>query len=222
MNFSDALASSIHDIKNSLSLVLNNLDEVLNDPHTHIGNLGRAKVLKLETQRANANLIQLLSLYKLDKQQLAAELLEYNVEDFLDELLAENQQLMQALGIDLETDCDPLDSGYFDENLVRGVLNSVIGNAERYTDSRILISAANEDGYLVFRIEDDGPGFPQHMLSSQSAQSAGDAFRSGHTQLGLYFAAEVARLHRNGERSGFIRLRNRHRLSGGCFELWLP
>lgn len=222
MNFSDVLASSIHDIKNSLSMVINTLDELLSDPETRISDPRRANIMRLEAQRANSNLIQLLSLYKLDKQQLFANLDEYNLEDFLDEMVAENQALMQALGVTLSNACEPGDSAYFDENLVRGVLNSVLGNAQRYTREQILLSSGQEDGYTVFRIEDDGSGYPAHMLDNEPNEHKDSAFSTGHTQLGLHFAAIVASLHRNGEREGFIRLRNGHRLSGGCFELWLP
>lgn len=222
MDFSDALASSIHDIKNSLSLVLNTLDQLLGDPQTQIGDPSKANVLKLETQRANSNLIQLLSLYKLDKQQLSPDLVEHNVEDFLDELLAENSGLMQALGIQIDSECDSMCSGYFDESLVRGVLNSVIGNAQRYTDNRILISARQEKDYLVIRVEDNGRGFPPSMLQDNWSRDLHAATFNGHTQLGLYFANQVAALHCNGEKRGHIHLCNSHVLAGGCFELWLP
>lgn len=222
MQFADALASSIHDIKNSLGVVQHNLDQLLNDPQTHIGNTRQASVLKLETQRANANLVQLLSLYKLEKDQLSPELDEYPLQDFLGELRAENQELMQALGIELSCSCDPDVSGYFDEALVRNVLNSCIGNALRYTRSRIVLGSTLEEGYLVIRVEDDGQGYPQQMLQQQAAAGPQIADSEGHTQLGLYFAAQVAALHHNGSQQGRIHLRNNHSLPGGCFELWLP
>jgi len=222
MKFSDVLASSVHDIKNSLSMVLNTLDVLMHDPETKFGDPQKAFILQQETQRANSNLIQLLTLYKIEKQQLSPNLLEQNTDDFLEEIQAENQALLNAQGIELTYECDPLLSGYFDESLVRGVMNSSIGNAGRYTKSKILISASNEDGYLVFRIEDDGTGFPAHMLESLAAQEATNASRTEHTQLGLFFANEVAELHTAGERKGFIKLKNGHSLAGGCFELWLP
>ena len=223
MQFSDVLASSVHDIKNSLGLVMNTLDRILSDPDTRIGDPRSAKVLQLEAQRANSNLVQLLSLYKLEKQQLAVNLLEHNVEDFLDEILAENAALMHSLGVEIETDCDVDFNAYFDENLVRGVLNSVVGNAERYTRDRIRLCAGEEDGYAVFRVEDNGNGFPGHMLDhAVEAPQSGENSDKSHTQLGLYFASEVARLHKAGDREGYIRLRNGVNLEGGCFELWLP
>lgn len=221
MNFSDILASSVHDMKNSLGMLLNSLGELLDDPDNRIADRHKASLLALQVQRANSNLVQLLSLYKLDRRQLGPDIREHNANDFIDEIVAENAALMARLDIDLQCDCDPFAAGYFDDSLVRGVLNSVIGNAERYTKSRILLRADVEDGCLVFRVEDDGDGFPASMLEQQAALGAGtDAH--GRTQLGLYFAAEVARLHRADGREGSIRLANGQRLCGGCFELRLP
>lgn len=222
MKFSDALASSVHDIKNSLSTVLIAVDELVNEPGCELRSPHLLNLLRREAQRANTNLVQLLSVYKLDGDRLDAHMDEYNLTEFLEEIVAENASLVGAMEIHLESECDPAANGYFDENLVRGVLNHAVGNAERYSNSHIRISASLEDDYTVFRVEDDGPGFPDSMLRSARAEEQHNAFSEGHTQLGLYFASSVAALHRNGDRVGFIQVRNRHRLSGGCFELWLP
>lgn len=222
MKFSDVLASSVHDIKNSLNMVLHTLDSLMHDPATQIGDQNKANVLRLETQRANANLIQLLSLYKLEKEQLVVDIVEQNVADFLEELVAENSELMHSLGIELECRCDPWLSGYFDDGLVRGVLNSVIGNAERYTKDRIMLCAAEVDGFLVLRVADNGEGFPEHMLQHGSGKTIDDNFATGHTQLGLFFASQVAQLHQAGDKTGRIEMHNGCTLDGGCFELWLP
>ena len=222
MKFSDALASSIHDIKNSLSTVLIALDELLEEPGCEIGNPHLMNLLRREAQRANNNLVQLLSIYKLDGDRLDPRLDEYNLAEFLEEVVAENAALVTAMEIRLGSECEPDSSGYFDENLVRGVLNHALGNAERYARARIHVSAVLDDGYTVFRVEDDGDGFPREMLDQSRSEDKGNAFTQGHTQLGLYFASAVARLHQNGDRRGFIRLRNAYRLTGGCFELWIP
>jgi signal transduction histidine kinase len=221
MNFSDALASSIHDIKNSLSTVLIAVDELVNEAGCELKNPHLLNLLRQEAQRANTNLLQLLSVYQLDGDRLEAHMDQYNFAEFLEEIMAENASLVKAMEIGLAIECDPAACGFFDENLVRGVLNHAVGNAERYTHSRILISAGLEDGFTVFRVEDDGDGFPDNMLASSRSSDRCKAFSTGHTQLGLYFASCVAELHRNGDRVGFIQLKNQQDLSGGCFELWL-
>lgn len=224
MNFADILTSSIHDIKNSLGMIINNLEVIIGNPENKIVDRTNANLLQHELQRANNNLIQLLSLYNLDNQRLPVSIQERNLDDLLSELVLENQGVCANLGIALEYQCDPFLNGFFDEDLVRGVLNSTIGNAQRYSNSRILLSAEQGQGFLVLRVEDDGAGYPQSMQESLATDQAdnGMAFTKGRTQLGLFFAHQIARLHKADGRTGHIRLRNHHQLPGGCFELWLP
>ncbi|QGU31900.1 sensor histidine kinase [Thermochromatium tepidum] len=224
LDFSDILASSIHDIKNSLSLILTNLEDLINNPDNHIANPRQASLLQHEARRANNNLIQLLTLYKLGQRQLAMRVTVNNLADFLEEVVAENLSVCRTLDLELSCRCDPDLEGYFDLELVRGVLDSTIGNARRYARSQIEISADQEDDFLVIRVEDDGVGFPPALLNllEYGTGRQGDSLNPGRTQLGLYFASRIAQLHRNGARQGRIQLRNGHHLPGGCFELWLP
>ena len=224
MDFSDILAYSVHDVKNSLGMILNDIDSLLSDPVNNIQDQARARLLQHEVKRANSNLIQLLSLYKLEKQQLTVGVAEQNLTDFFDEVVAENLTVCNALGIKLVRVGDEGLSGFFDEDLVRGVVNSTIGNAQRYAHGEIQLSASSEQEYLVIRIEDDGNGYPASMIDMTWAitRPKAQSFSSGHTHLGLYFASQVAQLHTEGSKRGHIKLANGHQLAGGCFELWLP
>lgn len=223
MQFNDILASSIHDIKNSLSMIMNTMDHLLDDPNTRIGDRKQADILMFETNRANNSLIQLLMLYKMQREQVSPNVDEHNVDEFLEEVVAANRNLMDSLDIGFEYDCDTTLTGYFDDNLVLGVLSGAILNARRYTRDTICLSASEENGYLVLRVEDNGDGFPDFMLAEQQAGLDGSAsFSTGSTQLGLLFASQVARMHANGDRRGRLVLSNAHRLAGGCVELHLP
>ena len=220
MKFSDILASTIHDMKNSLSMVINTLDELTQEGQ-HAED-PRFSTLQHESKRLNNNLIALLSLYKIDNQQLSANIAEVNVEDFLEEVVIDNRTLAESRGVSLDYACEEMLIGYFDEWLIRGVLNNLIGNGLRYTQSRILIHAETKDDYLLLHIEDDGAGFPQQMIEAQRAFNRNQSLNEGQTQLGIYFAAMVARAHTNGERTGRIELSNTGQLSGGCASIWLP
>lgn len=225
MDFSDVLASSIHDIKNSLGLILNSLNELVDDPNNHIANPHQASLLQHETQRANSALIQLLNLYKIGNAQLVAQISEHNLDDFFEDVIADNQAVCRALNLELTHTCDQYLTGYFDADLVHGLLNSAIGNAGRYANTKILLSATFEERYCVIRLEDDGAGFPDSLPQWLSAENDAPKLTSdpARTHLGLYFASRIAALHRTPDgRTGTIRLRNAHILSGGCFELWLP
>jgi len=226
MDFSDVLASSIHDIKNSLGSILNALNELVNDSNNRIANPRQASLLQHETQRANSALIQLLNLYKLGNAQLVVRINEYNLDDFFEDVIADNQAVCHALNLELTHTCDSHLTGYFDADLIHGLLNSAIGNAGRYAKTKILLSATIEERYCVIRLEDDGAGFPDVLTQCLSAENAAHQLMTSdlsRTHLGLYFASRIAALHRSSDgRNGMIRLRNAHILSGGCFELWLP
>ncbi|MGD9170287.1 MAG: HAMP domain-containing sensor histidine kinase [Candidatus Thiodiazotropha sp.] len=220
MNFSDILASIIHDMKNSLGMVINTLDEFALE--NEFRNNPKLASLQHESKRLNNNLIALLSLYKIDHGQLTPNIEEINAEEFLEEIVVDNQTIADTKGISIGYECEEALTGYFDEWLIRGVINNLIGNGLRYTSSRIVIYGEMIDDYLVFSIEDDGIGFPQNMIDAQAAFNRNKSLSEGHTQLGIYFASMVAHTHKNGNREGFVKLANKQRLEGGCFSIWLP
>jgi two-component system, OmpR family, sensor histidine kinase SenX3 len=47
-------------------------------------------------------------------------------------------------------------------------------------------------------------------------------FAGGNTGLGLYFARQVAAMHREGEQHGEVRLQNGGTYGGACFAVRLP
>lgn len=222
MKFYDVLASLIHDMKNSLGMVIHTLDGITMDAVPERDRQARITLLQNEAKRLNNNLIELLTLYNIENERISPSIEEVDVTDFIAEIMAENHSSAEANHIELISACDPELFGYFDENLIRNVLNNLVGNGIRYTHDQLLISAVEEAGYLVFRVEDNGEGFPEQMLSTQSVRNDQSDLADGRTKLGLYFATMIAEMHRNGEQQGFIRLENRHQLSGGCFSIYLP
>jgi signal transduction histidine kinase len=223
MKFADVLASTIHDIKNALGMVINTLDEITAAPGSGLAGNPKVVTLQLEARRANNDLVQLLTLYKLDEGRVKPRVAEHNLADYLEDMVVEHQALARARGIALDYQCDPFLSAFFDVDLVSGVLSNAIGNAERYTRDRICLTATTEqDGGVVLGVEDNGPGFPASMLAFGIEVEPEEGLGHGRTRLGLYFSSQVAALHCNGDRVGQIRLSNGGRLGGGRFEILLP
>jgi len=226
MNFSDILASTLHDTKNSLGLLFNNLEDIIAscrerncERHTDF------YALQYEIQRLNQSLIRLLSLYKAEKSQLAINI-DYNaVGDFLEEVAVAHERLLASRGIRLETQCEDSLFWAFDRNLLEGVLDNIINNAFRYAKSIVKISAGVENGYLALLIEDDGIGYPPSMLINENRQPRFKQdidFKTGSTGLGLYFSMMVAAMHANQDKEGFISIVNGGSLGGGVFSIYLP
>ncbi len=222
MQFHDILASIIHDMKNSLSMVINTLDEITSNSTADIQQTPEIKLLQQEAKRLNNNLIELLTLYKIENERISANIDEIYMPDFLADIEAENRIAAMANDIKLTWQCDDDLHGFFDEGLIRGVINNLVGNGLRYTRSEMRVSACMDNGYLVIRVEDDGDGFPDHMLEAQENIDNHEQLLNGRTQLGIFFSSMVAKMHQNKSKVGFIRLENGRDLSGGCFSVSLP
>lgn len=221
IDFSMVLASAVHDMKNSLGMLLNSLDELRQEQSATIGDSPRFNTLQYEAERMHNDLVQLLGIYRLGENNLSAHVEEHFVPDFLARQMARHTPLLEGLGIELVIEADDI-NGFFDEDLLTGVLNNTINNAIRYTKSKIKLTASMHDGFLVVGVKDDGDGYPENMQHNGTPSFKSLDFNSGSTSLGLFFASSVAQLHINGERHGFIKLHNDRHLGGGVFEIWLP
>jgi len=224
-------ASSVHDIKNSLSMLLQTLEEVIRStPDQSPVQRRQFGVLQGEAARINNDLMYFLGLYRLQKNQLPLQIQSVYVADFLQEQILNNALLFEIRNIALALDCDDALTAYFDPALVAGIVNNVLVNAARYAKTTVSIRAQATRGGLAIEVHDDGSGFPEKMLQQGNNHATNldrsIDFSTGSTNLGLYFAAEVAAMHRRGaiesnnEERGSIELRNTER--GGCFKLFLP
>ncbi|MBI5057548.1 MAG: HAMP domain-containing histidine kinase [Nitrospirae bacterium] len=223
IDFPAFLASMAHDMKNSLSMLLNTLEEVngICTAETCPSHK-RLSQVQYEATRVNNNLIQLLTLYKMDNDQFSVNISQYSVIDLLEDTMMQNKPLLDFKGIEVSAVCDDDLSWFFDQGLISGVINNVLNNAFRYAKARIKIRAAEKDGWLVLSIEDDGRGYPSEMLGTGGQANRRVSFKTGSTGLGLYFASIIAMMHKNKGKEGFISLTNGGEYGGGCFTITLP
>ncbi len=222
------LASTAHDMKNSISVLSGTLERLLDgaSPETGKAYPQMAQML-YQTRRLNDNLMQLLALYKqvgqpeypFDVQPIAAS-------ELAEQVVALSRVLLQARGIRLEVEVDPELIWHLDEDLIVGVVSHAVNNAVNYTRDRIRLALRQDGELLEIRVEDNGDGYPQALLEAGAAALSGVAsgvnFQTNSAGLGLYFAREVARMHRHRGRAGGVHLENGGRLGGGCFVLTLP
>ena len=226
MNFYDILASTLHDTKNSLGVLFNNLEDIITKcKDKNCAEHAEFYHLQYEIKRLNHSLIRLLSLYKAEKSQLSINIDYHSIGDVLEEVAVQHEKLLHSRGIKLTTNCDPALFGAFDRNLIIGVLDNIINNSFRYAKANVAISAFKEDGYLVMRVEDDGTGYPAAMLFNKDKIPEFKQeidFETGNTGLGLYFSVMVAATHKNQEKIGFITIVNNEKSGGGIFSIYLP
>lgn len=223
VDFSLVLASSVHDMKNSIGMLIASIEDVIRDqPPENPEQEKRFSTLHYEASRINGELIQLLTLYRMQDNHLPLRIDQHYVVDVLEDQLARNHTLIETRGIKLNFECDDGLAWYFDHDLVGSVIHNVIVNCVRYSKEQLLVKAEVESQQLVITVAEDGPGYPDHMLAQPDGLVDHAAVNDGGTHLGMYFAAKIASLHKQNNQVGYVKLENNGPLGGGVFRLVLP
>ena len=223
LDFSHILASSVHDMKNSLGVLIDQLDDIADSVQSTDAALAKQlSGLKHQSKRVNNQLVQLLALFKIRNDQYLLNIQSVQLIQFFNETLIAHREQFAERGISLQVDVANDLDGYFDPHLVSGVINNVMNNAYKYANDKVAVSAYRELDWLVIEIKDNGPGYPPELLIRSASSQTGIDPQSGSTGLGLYFSDEVAKLHVNRGRQGYIVLNNVGLDGGGCFRIYLP
>ncbi len=223
VDFSMVIASSVHDMKNSIGMLVASLEHFMEEhPPENPGQTKHYNTLQYEASRINAELVQLLTLYRMQNNHLPLRLDKHYVIDVLEDQVARYHTMIQNRGIHLTLSCADNLEWCFDADLVGSVVQNVLVNCSRYTRSELLLAANIEDDLLCITLADDGIGYPPHMLTAPAHGVDDASVSGGNTHLGLYFAEQIAALHKQKNRFGYVKLENGKPLGGGCFKMILP
>jgi signal transduction histidine kinase len=197
-----------HDLKNALGSLEGELALLIDEPSPAMAHSAYMRCTELRRQ-----FVHFLTLYG------AGEALHAHCEDESPtELLAaiyrqaqiRHLSLPQAPRVTLQVPPDAPPFWYVDHRLLHMALDAALHNASRFARTQVSLSLRQDDGYLVFVIDDDGPGLGTIDPGSHSS-----------TGLGASLCQAVAQAHHSGERLGRTRLFDRPE-GGTRFELWLP
>ncbi|MGD8815138.1 MAG: ATP-binding protein, partial [Anaerolineales bacterium] len=123
-------------------------------------------VISHESDRLSDLVTDLLDLSKIEAGSLIVE----RIACPLSELIAQAiRSARPALDNPLKLDVDPnLPEIQVDARRIEVVLRNLLENAAKYAgpESPILLSAHRDDGQIVLRIEDEGPGIPEELAHS--------------------------------------------------------
>jgi signal transduction histidine kinase len=221
--FADFLALSVHDMKNSLGMLIGALESTIKEAQGSDSPLSpRLGQMEYEAKRLNNNLLQLLCIYKIRNERYPVDVQEHAVRTVLEEVVAANRPQLLFRGIQLDLDCPNDVLWYFDKELICGALNNALNNSIQHTADKLRLVARVADGALTLRVEDNGGGYPDSLLQGEIAANKGIHYYRGSTGLGMYFSAMVAHLHQNDGNVGSLTIENGGAYGGGCFVLRLP
>ena len=223
IDFSTVLASSVHDMKNSLAMLLGSISDITNQcsPSTCPVH-DKFHRIQHEAQRVNRDLVLLLTLYKMDQGKYFFNVEEINLYEFLEEIILDYKNLLESYGISITLKCEQGLSGYFDRSLISSIIKTVINNAYQYTSDKITISADTIKDYTQLSVIDNGHGYPEEMIIEGPPNKGTVNFGTGSTGLGLYFSSKIAQLHKSKNKIGYIEIINNSDSTGGCFSIYLP
>jgi signal transduction histidine kinase len=224
LDFASLFASRIHEVKNQLFLLLSTVEAVGQEAWVKEHPSARDALSRLDQggARIGQQLARLLGLYRIAQGHYQLDIAYHEAAEMLQDVVLEVRPLLgERQEANLVAEGGEALYGFFDREIVRGILLNAVHNALRFCSGKIRISASCEDDYLCFRVEDDGPGYQAETLAAESVQTKLD-LQKGETGLGLYFSATAAALHRNHGKNGFIRLSNGGLLGGAVFSLFLP
>jgi len=224
IDFSSVLAAAVHDMKNSLFLLIQSIESLSETLSAeNVKAQEQAARVHYEASRLNTNLVQILSLYRAELESLPITVDESFIKDLVEDVVGSNTLYVKQKKIVITTSIDEDLSWYLDGELIYLLLNDVIINAMRYGTSKIHVSArVDTNANLVIMIEDDGHGYPQSMLDKSHEDLAGFELSQGRTGLGLFFAKLIARAHSQDNKEGTIALSNGGSLGGSVFEVKIP
>lgn len=196
-----------HDLKNALGSLEGELELLIDDPSPAMAHSAYMRCTELRRQ-----FMQFLTVYgAADGMHTHCE--DESPKDVLELVYRAGQirrlSLPNAPRVVMAVDEQAPSYWYFDQRLVHMALDAAFHNASRFARRQVTLSLRQQDGYLVFVIDDDGPGLGAIDPSTTS------------TGLGTDLCKAVAQAHRSGERQGRIDLLNRPE-GGARFELWLP
>lgn len=196
-----------HDLKNALGVLEGELEALTSAPSADRAAAAHQRCVDLRRE-----FVQFLIVYGTEGE-LRSYCEDESPQDALDSACQAGvsrylrQPLAPQITIDRAGEAPPF--WYFDTRLVHMALDAALHNASRFAQRQITLSAREDQGYLVFSIDDDGPG-----LGCPDASPAS-------TGLGTELCRAVAQAHRSGSRQGRIELLNRSQ-GGTRFELWIP
>ncbi|WP_191603318.1 sensor histidine kinase [Marinomonas algicola] len=214
LDISTILASAIHESKNRIGTLLYHTHTIKNHQEMNTDIDQTVDTIENILKQLNDEWVEYLYLYKLSTNGYNIHYETLDISEFLDDQVFVLSSSASSKNLSLTFTCEKKLYGVLDERLITSAISTSVYNALRFAKKSIKISANKEDNFLVFTIEDDGPGF----LNDEDD----DFLFSENTGLGLYFCELSAQSHVVNEVKGYISKGKSTQLGGACLQISLP
>ncbi|MCZ2720476.1 HAMP domain-containing sensor histidine kinase [Marinomonas sp. 15G1-11] len=214
LDISTILASAIHESKNRIGTLLYHTHTIKNHKEMDTDIDQTVDTIENILKQLNDEWVEYLYLYKLSTNGYNIQYETLNVSEFLDDQVFVLSSTAISKNLTLDFRCKDGLFATFDERLITSAISTTIYNSFRFAKKTITITAEMHENFLVFSIEDDGPGFENDEHD--------DFLFSQNTGLGLYFCDLSAQSHIINDTSGYITKGKSDLLNGACLKIFLP
>lgn len=123
-----------------------------------------AGIILLESIRMKNLVESILTLTKMDNQELELQILEIDLEEFLEERLEALKGMAGSCSLELDVGCENVRI-QTDVELLSRIIQNIISNCIRYAKNKVSVQLWKDTDHAVIQIEDDGAGFREEELS---------------------------------------------------------
>ncbi len=197
---SNFLATMSHEIRTPLNGVLG-MAQVMAADELSDRQRERLGVVTQSGQALLTILSDVLDLAKIEAGKVELEVVVFDLNALVERSQAIFRAIAESKGLAFTATVDPAASGRYrgDATRLHQILCNLLSNAVKFTEQGgIAVAVSHEDGELVIRVEDTGPGVTPGQLPRLFEKfvqaDASTTRRYGGTGLGLSICGELARL----------------------------
>ena len=194
------LANTSHELRTPLNGIIG-LSESLYDRTSDIGQKEDLSMIVSSGRRLASLVNDILDFSKLKNFDIEIQRKPVDLFSLSEIVLRINSPLITGKDITLENKV-PADllAAFGDENRLQQILNNLIGNAIKFTESgHVAVSAKNENHVIIVSVSDTGIGIPEEkrdLIFQEFQQADGSISREfAGTGLGLSISKRLAELH---------------------------
>jgi hypothetical protein len=191
-----------HDLKTPLARIQGMTDVILKDTQPLTSQQREAvDTIRQSSEDLLKFISAILNYGKIESEGVELHLQSRDINSLLKDVIRKHEFLAKVKRIPIVFEAEPLFPIPVDPELIKQVFSNLVENAIKYSpeESQVRITSAEEEGRVIIRVSDQGPGIPQDEIANIFMKF----FRSKNAKsspikgsgLGLYLAKYFTELH---------------------------